>query len=297
MPESIYVQNANGTPKTSCSNSDQTGLYFYNARYYDATIGRFISPDSIVPNPANPQSLNRYSYCLNNPLRYTDPSGHGGKPPAGVSPKVWAYFNDPAYHGAPAPWERWSSPQEFANDFFGPASTSSVGNTNSSAVLTKIAPLPAGVTAPTPSNNTPLEAVHTTLNFVGLVFDPADAINGGLYATEGDETNAAWSFGSFIPLAGWGATVGKWTNKADDAVDAGKLISPNQLNQQIKKELAPSGVKRVDKATESQQLHVHFSNGASLNVDGTPGHTKYPLQLTNDQKEWLGNAGWKLPGE
>ncbi|MFA4837255.1 MAG: RHS repeat-associated core domain-containing protein [Dehalococcoidia bacterium] len=55
---------------------DDTGLYFYNARYYDATIGRFISPDSIVPNTANPQSLNRYSYCLNNPLRYTDPSGH-----------------------------------------------------------------------------------------------------------------------------------------------------------------------------------------------------------------------------
>jgi hypothetical protein len=51
-------------------------LYYYGARYYDANIGRFISPDSIVPNPANPQSLNRYSYCLNNPLKYIDPSGH-----------------------------------------------------------------------------------------------------------------------------------------------------------------------------------------------------------------------------
>ena len=60
---------------------DQTGLYFYNARYYDATIGRFISPDSIVPDPLNPQSLNRYSYCLNNPLRYVDPSGHEGEFP------------------------------------------------------------------------------------------------------------------------------------------------------------------------------------------------------------------------
>jgi len=46
------------------------------ARYYDATIGRFISPDSIVPSPFNPQSLNRYSYCLNNPLKYIDPFGH-----------------------------------------------------------------------------------------------------------------------------------------------------------------------------------------------------------------------------
>jgi RHS repeat-associated protein len=55
---------------------DNTGLYYYNARYYDPGIGRFISADTIVPNPANPQSLNRYSYCLNNPLKYTDPTGH-----------------------------------------------------------------------------------------------------------------------------------------------------------------------------------------------------------------------------
>jgi RHS repeat-associated protein len=55
---------------------DGTGLYYYGARYYDPTIGRLISPDTLVPSPANPQSLNRYSYCLNNPLKYVDPSGH-----------------------------------------------------------------------------------------------------------------------------------------------------------------------------------------------------------------------------
>jgi RHS repeat-associated protein len=55
---------------------DSTGLYYYNARYYDATIGRFISPDTIVSNPSNPQTLNRYSYCFNNPLKYVDPSGN-----------------------------------------------------------------------------------------------------------------------------------------------------------------------------------------------------------------------------
>jgi RHS repeat-associated protein len=55
---------------------DSTGLYYYNARYYDPTIGRFISADTIVSHPANPQSFNRYTYCLNNPMKYTDPSGH-----------------------------------------------------------------------------------------------------------------------------------------------------------------------------------------------------------------------------
>ncbi len=52
------------------------GLYDYGARWYDSTIGRFIQADSIVPNPGNPQSLNRYAYVLNNPLRFVDPTGH-----------------------------------------------------------------------------------------------------------------------------------------------------------------------------------------------------------------------------
>jgi RHS repeat-associated protein len=53
-----------------------TGLYYYGARYYAPDIGRFISADTIVPAPANPQAFNRYSYAVNNPLRYTDPTGN-----------------------------------------------------------------------------------------------------------------------------------------------------------------------------------------------------------------------------
>ncbi|MFZ2602695.1 MAG: RHS repeat-associated core domain-containing protein, partial [Candidatus Omnitrophota bacterium] len=55
---------------------DATGLYYYGARYYDPEIGRFISADTIVQAPYDPQSLNRYSYCRNNPINYVDPSGH-----------------------------------------------------------------------------------------------------------------------------------------------------------------------------------------------------------------------------
>jgi RHS repeat-associated protein len=64
------------THKYTGQEKDDTGLYFYNARYYDPALGRFISADTIVPDPTNPQALNRYTYVLNNPLLYTDPSGH-----------------------------------------------------------------------------------------------------------------------------------------------------------------------------------------------------------------------------
>jgi RHS repeat-associated protein len=52
------------------------GLYDYRARFYDPTLGRFLQPDPLVPEPGNPQALNRYAYVYNNPLCYTDPSGH-----------------------------------------------------------------------------------------------------------------------------------------------------------------------------------------------------------------------------
>ena len=52
------------------------GLAYYNARWYDPALGRFISADTLVPSPSNPQDFNRYSYVRNNPLRFTDPTGH-----------------------------------------------------------------------------------------------------------------------------------------------------------------------------------------------------------------------------
>jgi len=52
------------------------GLYYYGARWYDPALGRFIQPDTIVPNPGDAQAFDRYAYVLNNPLKYNDPSGH-----------------------------------------------------------------------------------------------------------------------------------------------------------------------------------------------------------------------------
>jgi RHS repeat-associated protein len=70
---------------------DGSGLYYFNARYYDPYTGSFISPDTIVPDPTNVFDYNRYLYARGNPMKYTDPSGHiavcfrGGFAEQGVS--------------------------------------------------------------------------------------------------------------------------------------------------------------------------------------------------------------------
>jgi RHS repeat-associated protein len=61
---------------TGQRNLSDVGLMDYNARWYSPSIGRFVSPDTLIAQPGNPQALNRYAYAANNPLRYTDPSGH-----------------------------------------------------------------------------------------------------------------------------------------------------------------------------------------------------------------------------
>ena len=47
-----------------------------NGRIYDPTLGRFLQADPHIQAPKNSQNYNRYSYVLNNPLSYTDPSGY-----------------------------------------------------------------------------------------------------------------------------------------------------------------------------------------------------------------------------
>ena len=58
---------------------DTVGLIHMNGRVYDPRLGRFTSADPIVQFPHYSQSFNHYSYVLNNPLGYTDPSGYGIK--------------------------------------------------------------------------------------------------------------------------------------------------------------------------------------------------------------------------
>ena len=54
---------------------DETGLMYYGARYYDPLLSRFVSQDPWQGDLTNPQTLNKYSYVLNNPIKFVDPTG------------------------------------------------------------------------------------------------------------------------------------------------------------------------------------------------------------------------------
>ncbi|MFB5268840.1 polymorphic toxin-type HINT domain-containing protein [Paenibacillus enshidis] len=82
----------------------ESGYYYLTSRYYDPKSMRFINEDTYEGDITNPLSLNLYTYVSNNPLIYTDPSGHRQEMGAG-----WGGFAGNAY-SATDPWKGWSGP-------------------------------------------------------------------------------------------------------------------------------------------------------------------------------------------
>ena len=75
---------------------DSTALVYLNARYYDPSIGRFISADPLVQ--ALPQACNPYTYALNSPIRFADPSGLAVNPPDPNKPIIDCSVDFSGYH-------------------------------------------------------------------------------------------------------------------------------------------------------------------------------------------------------
>jgi hypothetical protein len=76
-------------------------MLWYGSRHYDPELGRFIQPDSIVPDAYNSLAYDRYSYANNNPLYYTDPSGHAAcSGPNGECKPVYSIVKDEAIEWA-----------------------------------------------------------------------------------------------------------------------------------------------------------------------------------------------------
>jgi RHS repeat-associated protein len=79
--EQRFIQGISPLPTTfrytGQREAETIGLYFYGARWYDTSLSRFTSPDTIIPEASQGvQAWDRYAYTNNNPIKYNDPSGH-----------------------------------------------------------------------------------------------------------------------------------------------------------------------------------------------------------------------------
>ena len=84
-------------------------------------------------------------------------------------------------------------------------------------------------------------------------------------------------------------------NRVKQSRAAGKVTSPNQLQQQVNRKQAPSDVARVDKGNPSlhEKPHVHLKDGRALNQDGTWKHGAG--EVSGSVRDWLITNGWMIP--
>lgn len=73
-------QSADGPGYTGHVNDADTGLVYMQARFYDPTVGRFLSVDPARGDPGNTEALNRFAYANNNPVKNVDPDGRQSVP-------------------------------------------------------------------------------------------------------------------------------------------------------------------------------------------------------------------------
>ena len=179
------------------------GLVNMNARLYDPAVGRFLSPDPYVQAPDMTQNFNRYSYALNNPLRYTDPSGEFvWFIPVIIGAVVGAYTGASIQSGTAAFWD-WK-PNAWQGAIAGAFIGAAAGGMFSAAFA------PGGLAGATTTSS--FQATGMATNGVAstawgttsTIINSA-SINIGMNAISGGGWDGAWKSGLV------GAATGAWT--------------------------------------------------------------------------------------
>jgi len=128
---------------TGQKHDDDLDLIDMNGRVYDPVQKRFLTPDPVVSNPFFSQSYNRYAYVLNNPLRYTDPSGFQEQPSPSIFDRAIAEILKlftPAPKPAPPPTQTEPKPTEKPKQSSQPTGGSSDGTGKTTPPPPPVAP-------------------------------------------------------------------------------------------------------------------------------------------------------------
>ncbi|MCW5600039.1 FG-GAP-like repeat-containing protein [Nitrosomonas sp.] len=158
-----------------------SGLQYMGARFYDPILNRFISPDLILPDMLNTQATNRYAYNYNNPLAYTDPSGHQ---PIEVTS---------SYYGAPTPVSGFDFTMHGYSALPGQLlmSTPSVGS---------VMPIPASLSNGVEKQQSLSEIDKMIYTAIGLGVDFEMHKNEILFGFTGGAIQGLLPFGQFFPM-------------------------------------------------------------------------------------------------
>jgi len=192
-------------------------LYDYGARFYDPALGRFISADTVVPGAGNPQALNRYAYVRNNPLRYTDPTGHMVDPggPTGKPKKK----PPPGEPGVPVP--EWSKNMAKGCGIGALIADSTTLAISGGGALVELSGFAAGLIEPSPGGG---ETVGTLggVSFYYIVMNPVENLvsSGGTLLTA---TGDVFSGYTYFDIESGELVIGQ-----DTMVSSGALAIGNQ---------------------------------------------------------------------
>ena len=185
------VRYSSGTQQTKhtytgqYSNVSDFGLMFYQARWYDSSLGRFTQPDSIIPEQTQgTQAWDRFGGMNNNPVRFNDPSGHCIVDGCIIEFALIAYSPLILMHAFNA-WHNFNNPSAFVTPSIAPTATlnPTVSALQTEHPLNSFAPVPtqgpAWVAAPTAtatplptSTPEPFDIVQTSEDVINL-FGPS----------------------------------------------------------------------------------------------------------------------------
>jgi RHS repeat-associated protein len=310
---------------TGHEQDDDQGLVNMRGRVYDPRLGRFLTPDPIISAPLSGQSYNRYAYVLNNPLKYTDPSGLRVVIGSCVSygmvrcyegterGRVYVVYGPdggPVAGGqSAAPGSNpGQSPPVVANGSRHPDATflptdyvppQDGGNAPNEPPADPAAAPPASTTGDPSGTNTAPPGAPTTSSSTGPTQAAAIPLAPFAVMAAAGAAITVWGVTKLQNiLAGYlGSTYGpaslnsestSWLMSASTFLQA----SANQMNKEVQRGQAPADVARVDRAhpPEDPQDHAHLKDGTRARKDGTtnPENASIPQAV----RKWLAGHGW-----
>ena len=294
------------------SANTKTGFQYLRARYYNPENGNFVTEDTYPGEPEYPLTRNRYTYTLNNPVNYADPSGHAvPKLKAGslgtvmrtaavgvgltIAKGLSAFKKN---NGAVTAQKINSLNKHIQKTAKKQASSS--GTRFQTTIVQRTAEVKARVirelcsTAAKRAMASAVQAAGMNISAIAMAIPVGVGLSiekllEGLFAA-----GALMQFWELIK-----SPINDWIKKAVQEVEKKEKTpdSAGKLQREVEKGQAPKDVERVDNGNPATgtKPHVHFKDGTSLNNDGTVHDKKNGNpNPSNKTRKWLKSHGWKV---